>query len=48
MISLDYLSCMDGLIWLRAQGNRARNIGLAQSSVSRNARRCCRVFDGAR
>jgi hypothetical protein len=44
MISLDYLSCLDGLIWLRTQENVARKMGLAQSSVSRNARRCCRVF----
>ncbi len=44
MIPLDCLSCLDGLLWLRTQEQVARKMHLAQSSVSRNARRCCEVF----
>lgn len=45
MISVDCLSCLDGLIWLRTQEQVARKMQLAQSSVSRNVRRCCEVFN---
>ncbi len=44
MIPLDCLSCLDGLLWLRTQERAARKLKLAQSSVSRNAKRCCEVF----
>lgn len=44
MIPLDCLSCLDGLIWLRTQERVARKMHLAQSSVSRSAKRCCEVF----
>ncbi len=44
MIPLDCLSCLDGLIWLRTQEWVARKMHLAQSSVSRSAKRCCEVF----
>ena len=44
MIPLDCLSCLDGLLWLRTQEQVARKMHLAQSSVSRNAKRCCEVF----
>jgi hypothetical protein len=44
LIPLDCLSCLDGLLWLRTQEQVARKMHLAQSSVSRNARRCCEVF----
>lgn len=44
MIPLDCLSCLDGLLWLRTQERLARKMHLAQSSVSRSAKRCCDVF----
>lgn len=44
MIPIDCLSCLDGLLWLRTQEQVARKMHLAQSSVSRNAKRCCEVF----
>jgi hypothetical protein len=44
LIALDSLSCLNGLIWLRAQEKVVRKIHLAQSSVSRNAKRCCSTW----
>ena len=45
MIDQDSLAALDGLLWLRSGEAVAERFALSQSSVSRQARRCLRVFD---
>ena len=45
MIDQDSLAALDGLLWLRSGEAAAERLGLSQSSVSRQARRCLRLFE---
>jgi hypothetical protein len=45
VIDQDSLAALDGLLWLRSGEAVAERFALSQSSVSRQARRCLRVFD---
>ena len=45
MIDQDSLAALDGLLWLRSGEAVAERFGLSQSSVSRQARGCLRLFE---
>jgi DNA-binding transcriptional LysR family regulator len=45
VVDLDTLASLDGLLWLQTGEEVARRFGLSQSSVSRNARRCIKLFE---
>ncbi|QCH14471.1 hypothetical protein CB0101_05640 [Synechococcus sp. CB0101] len=45
MVEQDVLAALDGLLWLRTGDAVAERLGISQSSVSRLANRCLRLFD---
>ena len=44
VVELDWLTALDGLIWLRTGHQVEAKLGIGQSSVSRLSRRCAEVF----
>jgi len=45
VVTIDSLSCLDYLIWLRSGAAAGKRLGLAQSSVSRSVSRVSEIFD---
>jgi hypothetical protein len=45
VVEQDMLAALDGLLWLRTGDAVAERLGVSQSSVSRLANRCLRLFD---
>ena len=44
LVEQDVLAALDGLLWLRTGDAVAERLGISQSSVSRVASRCLRLF----
>ena len=44
MVELDWLTALDGLIWLRTGHQVEARLGIGQSSVSRLSRKCAEIF----
>ncbi len=45
MVERDCLACLDGLLWLRSGHKVASKFNLHQTTVSRNSRKCAKIFD---
>ncbi len=45
MVDVDTLASLDGVLWLRSGAIASRQLGLHQSTISRNINRCETIFD---